>query len=327
MERIKEKKQLLTDKEIRSILPVAGLTVCAVLILAVSTDTFLSRQNLLNLFAKAASSQVMALGMALVLLSGYFDLTGGAVVVLSLVGCFNILPVHIFPAGTEILWVLAVGILLGALSGTFVVYCKMPSLLTSLVLIQIFRGLAFKLSEGDKISEMSRPFRWIGTVVTSGGIPVAAILVLLLTVIMQVILQKTVLGYHARGIGVNAEIAETAGVPVKKVVWKLYVFAGFFYGVSAILLAGRVGVISSSLADGQEMRVLAGVVLGGCSLSGGKGSFFGCYLGVLFLTIIDNAINLLNISSYWGQFLQGIIIFTAIWLDTRINYAGRRKRI
>lgn len=92
MERIKEKKQLLTDKEIRSILPVAGLTVCAVLILAVSTDTFLSRQNLLNLFAKAASSQVMALGMALVLLSGYFDLTGGAVVVLSLVGCFNILP-------------------------------------------------------------------------------------------------------------------------------------------------------------------------------------------------------------------------------------------
>ena len=77
MERIKEKKQLLTDKEIRSILPVAGLTVCAILILAVSTDTFLSRQNLLNLFAKAASSQVMALGMALVLLSGYFDLTGG----------------------------------------------------------------------------------------------------------------------------------------------------------------------------------------------------------------------------------------------------------
>ena len=82
MERIKEKKQLLTDKEIRSILPVAGLTVCAILILAVSTDTFLSRQNLLNLFSKAASSQVMALGMALVLLSGYFDLTGGAVVVL-----------------------------------------------------------------------------------------------------------------------------------------------------------------------------------------------------------------------------------------------------
>lgn len=270
----------------------------------------------------------MALGMALVLLSGYFDLTGGAVVVLSLVGCFRMLPpLHIFPAGTEIFGVLAVGILLGALSGTFVVYCKMPSLLTSLVLIQIFRGLAFKLLEGDKISEMSRPFRWIGTVVTSGGIPVAAILVLLLTVIMQVILQKTVLGYHARGIGVNAEIAETAGVPVKKVVWKLYVFAGFFYGVSAILLAGRVGVISSSLADGQEMRVLAGVVLGGCSLSGGKGSFLGCYLGVLFLTIIDNAINLLNISSYWGQFLQGIIIFTAIWLDTRINYAGRRKRI
>ncbi len=153
------------------------------LILAVSTDTFLSRQNLLNLFAKAASSQVMALGMALVLLSGYFDLTGGAVVVLSLVGCFRMLPpLHIFPAGTEIFGELAVGILLGVLSGTFVVYCKMPSLLTSLVLIQIFRGLAFKLLEGDKISEMSRPFRWIGTVVTSGGIPVAAILVLLLTV-------------------------------------------------------------------------------------------------------------------------------------------------
>ncbi|MEI3239176.1 MAG: hypothetical protein V8S32_03895 [Lachnospiraceae bacterium] len=70
------------------------------------------------------------------------------------------------------------------------------------------------------------------------------------------------------------------------------------------------------------------VVLGGCSLSGGgKGSFFGCYLGVLFLTIIDNAINLLNISSYWGRFLQGIIIFTAIWLDTQIVSAGRRKRI
>ena len=201
MERIKEKKQLLTDKEIRSILPVAGLTVCAILILAVSTDTFLSRQNLLNLFAKAASSQVMALGMALVLLSGYFDLTGGAVVVLSLVGCFRMLPpLHIFPAGTEIFGVLAVGILLGALSGTFVVYCKMPSLLTSLVLIQIFRGLAFKLLEGDKISEMSRPFRWIGTVVTSGGIPVAAILVLLLTVIMQVTLQKTVLIRENKGV-------------------------------------------------------------------------------------------------------------------------------
>lgn len=103
--------------------------------------------------------------------------------------------------------------------------------------------------------------------------------------------------------------------------------AGIFYGLSAWILAGRVGAVSSSLADGQEMTVLAGILIGGCSLSGGTGSFFGSYLGILFLTIVDNGVNLLNVSSYWVQSLQGVIILAAVMGDTLPRYRRRKEEL
>ena len=134
-----------------------------------------------------------------------------------------------------------------------------------------------------------------------GGIPAAALLALALTLFLQAVLRRTVFGYHVRAIGENAEIADASGIPVERLLRRLYLLAGIFYGLSAWILAGRVGAVSSSLADGQEMTVLAGILIGGCSLSGGTGSFFGSYLGILFLTIVDNGVNLLNVSSYWVQ--------------------------
>lgn len=223
--------------------------------------------------------------------------------------------------------ILALGALLGAGTGWLVARLRMPSLLTTLALMQIIRGLVLRLSSGTTVSGLSAGFRWLGTAVLPGGIPAAALLALALTLFLQAVLRRTVFGYHVRAIGENAEIADASGIPVEKLLRRLYLLAGIFYGLSAWILAGRVGAVSSSLADGQEMTVLAGILIGGCSLSGGTGSFFGSYLGILFLTIVDNGVNLLNVSSYWVQSLQGVIILAAVMGDTLPRYRRRKEEL
>lgn len=322
------KKMRRTDfKQFRRTLPVLLLILLASLFLTCRSHAFLTGPNLRNLFMKSAAAQVMACGVTFLLTAGEFDLSGGAVIALSGFLGASLIVRFDLPVIPAVILILALGALLGAGTGWLVARLRMPSLLTTLALMQIIRGLVLRLSSGTTVSGLSAGFRWLGTAVLPGGIPAAALLALALTLFLQAVLRRTVFGYHVRAIGENAEIADASGIPVEKLLRRLYLLAGIFYGLSAWILAGRVGAVSSSLADGQEMTVLAGILIGGCSLSGGTGSFFGSYLGILFLTIVDNGVNLLNVSSYWVQSLQGVIILAAVMGDTLPRYRRRKEEL
>ncbi|MDD6212765.1 MAG: ABC transporter permease [Clostridiales bacterium] len=305
-------------------MPICLAIIILALFIGWNSSAFFTLRNLQNLFMKAASAQIMAFGMTMLAIAGRLDLSGAAVMGLSLLLGLYGSSFFQLPAWLTILIILGLGALMGGLTGFFVAKIRMPSLLTTMAILQIFRGLFLRINEGTSYTEMGISFRWLGNGYIGGLVPVSFLLVLVLMVVFQFLLRKTVWGYHIRAIGEDDQVAKAAGIPVDRYVWKLFVYAGILYGLAAVVLAGRIGVVDSSLANGQEWTVLPGIVLGGCSLYGGKGSFLGSYLGILLLCMLDNGCNLMNVSSYWTQLIQGLIIFAAVFMDTLPKYWKER---
>lgn len=287
-------------------IPVIIMIILSSVVLAVVNPAFLTVQNFLNLLDKAAALQWMACGMTLVLLGGQIDLSGVSVMIFS-----GILGMMLMPGAAGIPLIMLIGILIGQVNGLLISRLRMPSLFTTLAMAMILDGLSVRLSQGQAIIA-EESIRFFGIVPGPGMFSVSALIVLPVMIALEVILRKTVGGYYIRAVGENEETAQAAGIRTNVVTVILFAAAGLFYSIGSISQIGRMGLISTSVANDREYMVLAGIVIGGCSLSGGKGSFLGAYLGVFFFCILENAFNLLEISSDWNRFFQGMIIMYAI---------------
>ena len=144
----------------------------------------------------------------------------------------------------------------------------------------------------------------------------SAIFTVVLFVIAHFVLSRTTFGHKVFAVGGNAEAARLAGIRVKRIIFATYGIAGFTAGISAIVLLGRLDSATPNAATGTELQVIAAVVIGGTSLFGGKGSMIGTFIGVLLIGVINNGLTLLNVSSFWVQFVQGALIFLAVLLDS-----------
>jgi ribose/xylose/arabinose/galactoside ABC-type transport system permease subunit len=185
------------------------------------------------------------------------------------------------------------------------------------------RGLTLQLSQGQSVYGLPGVLNWLGAA-EIGGIKVSAILTLLLFVLAHLVLSRTTFGHRVYAVGGNAEAARLAGINVKQVVFATYVLAGLCVGIAAIVLIGRLDSATPNAGTGTELQVIAAVVIGGTSLFGGKGSMVGTFVGVLLIGVINNGLTLLNVSSFWVQFVQGALIFLAVLLDS-FN-TGRLRR-
>lgn len=285
-----------------------------VLMLIVSgliTHNFFSVNNISNLLRQSAPIGLISMGMLLVILTGGIDLSVGSVV--AMIGvCFSLLSYEVyFPVAFGLS--LLIGLAMGAISGYLVAYRKIASFIVTLAMMSMIRGAGYLLSKGAPISVGSHSSSILtlgsGTII---GVPIAAIILMIVFLILYILLKYNVFGRVVQAIGSNEEAVRLSGIAVKRTKFMVYAICTLLTALAALLMVGRTGVGTPNIGIGLELDAIAAVVIGGASLAGGKGSVLNTLLGVFILSMIGNVMNLLDITSYLQQIIKGVIIIAAV---------------
>jgi ribose transport system permease protein len=281
---------------------------------AIVSDVFFTPTNLYNLVRQVTPVGIISMGMLLVILTGGIDLSVGSIVAMTGVLCA--LFTRTMPLYLAITAVLACGLAAGSISGYLVSVQKMAPFIATLALMSIIRGLGFIISKGAPVlvSENASFLTDFGSGNTL-GFPNPAIVLLLIFAIGSILLRYNVFGRLIIAIGSNEEAVRLSGIKVSVFKFSVYAITGFLSAVAGILTTARTAVGSPVMGSGMELDVIATVVIGGASLSGGKGSAINTLLGVLILGMIGNIMNLMNIPAYSQQVIKGLIIIFAVLLQ------------
>ncbi|MCF6367283.1 ABC transporter permease [Rhizobium halophilum] len=312
------------------VLSIAVFFVACLIFFSVTTDTFLTLGNILNVIRQAAPILVVAVAMTLVIITGGIDLSVGSQVALVNAVAAMILALG-YPWPVVVLGMLAFGALLGMAQGWFVAYQGIPAFIVTLAGLSILRGFALYLTQGYSIPIKDVPgFFAIGRGELL-SIPVPALIALGVALLGYGVIAYTKYGRQVVAVGSSLEAARRVGMPSKWIVASVYMISGIASALAGLLIAARLGSGSSNAAVGFELQVIAAVVLGGTSLMGGRGSILGTVLGTLTIAVIGNGLILMHISPFFTQIVTGAIILVAIWLNTKIfttnfRFGGKKVR-
>lgn len=296
-----------------------------VLILAFSllSPFFLSRSNLLNVMRQVSTNAICAVGMTMIIVLGDIDLSvGSSLAFLSVVGAmvFRALSAGIpgpAAAALTLAAVMAVGAAIGCFSGTITAKGRIPAFVTTLALMEGLRGLGYIITGGSPIAISSPDFKLFGSGWVADFIPIPVVVMLLVVLFGAFLTKHTRFGRHIYAIGGNEQASRWSGIHTARVKILVFTIAGALYGLAAMVLAGRLGGGYPATAVGSEMDAIAATILGGTSLSGGKGTILGTLIGVMIIGVINNGLTLLDVSTYWQQVLMGTIILVAVFFDLR----------
>lgn len=305
-----------------NIAPIIGALLVVSIALSFMSDVFLTGNNLSNIVTQSAVVGIAAVGATFVIITSGIDLSVGSN--MALAGFLGAQWAHHSDSGLlGILAILAVALAVGAFNGASVAWLGLAPFIVTLAVMGMARGLTLQFSQGQSVYELPDTLNWLGSAELA-GLKVSAIVTILLFLIGHLVLSRTTFGHRVYAVGGNADAARLAGINVKRVIFSTYVIAALCAGIAAIILVGRLDSATPNAATGTELQVIAAVVIGGTSLFGGKGSMIGTLVGVLLIGVINNGLTLLNVSSFWVQFVQGALIFLAVLLDS-FN-TGRLKR-
>ena len=316
-------RALLSAVADNSVTPILAALIIVSVVLSFMTDAFLTASNLSNIITQSAVVGIAAIGATFVIITGGIDLSVGSNVALA--GMVGALLAQATGNGLlGIAAVLVVSMLTGAFNGTSVTLLRLAPFIVTLASMGMARGLTLQLSQGQTVYGLPPVLDWLGAS-TVFGLGVSAIVTVILFVVAQLVLSRTTFGHMVYAVGGNREAARLAGIAVRRVTFICYLIAGLCAGIAAIVLLGRLDSATPNAATGLELQVIAAVVIGGTSLFGGKGSMIGTFIGVLLIGVINNGLTLLNVSSFWVQFVQGALIFLAVLLDS-FNTRRSKKR-
>lgn len=298
-------------------LPLALLLICGGLSLA--TPNFLTAQNLIIVLRQISINGMLAVGVTFVLLTGGVDLSLGSVLALS-----GVIAAHFAHPGDWPLFVpVLVGVLVGgACGGTnalVVTRGGVPPFIATLGMMTVARGLALVASGGKPVSNLSKPFCYLG----GGdvlGIPVPVAILVAVAAVTYVMLRHMRAGRHLYAVGGNEAAARASGLHVGRIKCFAYVACGALAGLAGVVLAARITTGQPNAGIAYELDAIAAAVIGGTSLAGGVGGVGGTVLGALLMGVINNGLDLLNVPSYYQQIVKGLIIVGAVWIDR----GGRR---
>jgi ribose/xylose/arabinose/galactoside ABC-type transport system permease subunit len=294
------------------ILIVLGLFV----VLSVITRTFFTASNLLNVLRQISINGILAIGMTFVVLTGGIDLSVGSIVAFCGIVSAGLIRDAKMPVLPVLAISLLIGIVMGVFNGYFVAFWNAAPFVVTLALMTIARGMTFVFSNGKPISPLTAAFLNIGRG-NIAGLPIPAFILLLVFVIGFVILKYFSIGRYLYAIGGNEDSATVSGINVRMVKVFAYAVSGCLCGLVAIILTSRVSVGMPQAAQSYELDAIAATVIGGTSLSGGRGRLWGTILGALLLGIVSNGLDLLNVSSFYQQIVKGLIILGAVLIDSK----------
>ncbi|HOA17160.1 MAG TPA: ABC transporter permease [Fervidobacterium sp.] len=292
--------------------------IALILVAGILSPAFLKIQNIINIFWQISYIGIIAIGMTFIMIGGGIDLSVGSF--MALMGALAIQTVNALgdTVGSVILSILitiAVGALLGAGSGFLVTKGRIPPFVVTLGAMAIYRSLVLNFANGGVYMSRSTKYSSIG-MMRILELPVPMIVFLIYVIIASIILERTKFGRYVYAIGANETAALYSAINVDKIRIATYVIGGISVSISAILISSMMGsVSSSSTGNGFELDAIAAAVIGGTSLSGGKGKIVGTFLGALVLGVINNMLVMLNVAVYLQGLVKGLIIISAVFLQ------------
>lgn len=296
--------------------PLLGLIILVVVITALN-NSFIAPSNIFNLLRQVSINGLIAFGMTFVILTGGIDLSVGSILALS-----SALTALLITNGVDPILALLIGALigaiLGAVNGILITFGKMAPFIATLATMTIFRGLTLVVTDGNPITNLGDNvlFQMFGKGYLL-GIPVPAVTMLIVFLVLYFVLHKTVFGKNTYAIGGNEKAAFISGIKVNKVKILIYSISGLMASIAGAILTSRLNSAQPTAGTSYELDAIAAVVLGGTSLTGGKGRIFGTLIGVLIIGVLNNGLNLLGVSSFYQQVIKGIVILIAVLIDRK----------
>ena len=295
-------------------------TVIALIILmaviTIINSNFLTANNLLNLLLQVTSNALIAFGMTFVILTGGIDLSVGSILALSSALTAGLLGSGM-PVTLAILISLILGCILGMMNGLLISYGKLAPFIVTLATMTIFRGATLVYTNGNPITKGLSDtflFQFLGQGYIV-GIPFPVIIMFIVFIVLYVLLHKTAFGKSVYAIGGNEKAAYISGVKLNKVKIIIYSISGIMASISGLIIASRLSSAQPTAGASYEMDAIAAVVLGGTSLSGGKGRILGTLIGALIIGVLNNGLNIIGVSAFWQQVVKGVVILIAVLID------------
>ena len=283
---------------------------------------FLTQNNLINVLRQTAMISIMAVAGTFVIASGQIDLTVGAVAAMSAMIVSLVLQKtdSIFLA---LVCGLTLGISSGLINGILVTKFRIPPFLATMGMMSVIRGSAMWITNTAAVPIKNMTFNKVFGIGNIGGLPVLILWTILFYIVGVIIFNKTIFGRHTLAVGGNEVSAGYSGIKIDKIKIIVFLMSGVFAAFAGILYAGRMQAGRFSFGEGDEMSVIAAVVLGGTSMSGGTGSVVGALVGSILMGVINNALILAGLSSAQQTIVRGVIIVVAVVLS---NLSQKQKR-
>ena len=309
-------KGIFMGASLKKMGPLFGLVLLSIG-LSIASPNFLTPSNLFSVLRQVSYSGLIAFGMTFIILIGGIDLSVGAI--LALVG---IVTASLIQAGMDPILASCIGLLLGAacgaINGLLVSFGRIAPFIATLATMILFRGIAQEYSQSKPISiNVDGFFNEIGSGYLFDTIPVPVVLMLLVYFMLWFVLKKTRFGRHVYALGGSEDVARISGLKVRSLKLWVYTLSGLMSGLAALVVTSRLSSASPNAGAMYEFDAIAAVVLGGTSLSGGRGWIFGTLVGVVLLGILSNGLNLLNVSSNYQLIIKGVVILFAVLLDRK----------
>jgi ribose transport system permease protein len=319
----------LSARRLQSLLALLVMVVA----LSLMTDRFLTVENGWNIFRQISVNLCLSIGMTLVIVSGGIDLSVGAVLALAGAVAASLLKtgmtlttlgVHLeFTVSGAIIAAVGTGALLGLANGFTITRLMLPPFVATLAMMSVARGLTLLYTGGFPITGLGSAFGFIGT----GdwlGIPMPVWIVTVLAVATTVLCHRTPFGRHLYAVGGSERAALLTGLRVKGIKVAVYVAGGAMSALAGVIVTARLDSAQPNAGLGYELDAIAAVVIGGTSLSGGRGTVAGTVLGCLIIGVLNNGLTLLNVSPFWQQIVKGLVIVVAVALD---RFGARAERL
>ena len=287
------------------------------LALTLLSDRFLTVNNFVNVLRQSTINGIIAVGMTLVILTAGIDLSVGSILALSSVITASMLQSGL-PVPAAILIGLGIGAFCGLINGVIITKASVPPFVTTLGMMTIARGFALVYTEGKPITGLPESFRFIGTG-SIGPIPTPIVIAAATFIIGYILLTRTSLGQFIYAIGNNPTAARYAGISVDLNITFVYLVSGLLAALAGLILTARLDSAQPTAGIAFEFSAIAAVVVGGTSFAGGQGGLGGTLIGVLIIAVLNNGLNLLNISSFYQPVVSGIVIALALLLHRAVG--------
>lgn len=315
----KSNKWTIENMNIGAIFRKYGLGIVLVIMvvaLSIVSESFFTSENLINVIRQISINGILALGMTFVILTGGIDLSVGSLVAVAGVVTGSIINNSPDSVGYAFFAGILVCAIFGMVSGLMVAKFNIAPFVATLSVMTIARGFSLVYSDGRPYVLTSKAFEFFGKGYM-GPIPIPVVILVAVTILMGVLLYFTKFGRYVCAVGGNENAAKVSGVNINKVKITVYTLCGALSGLAGVILASRINSGQPAIGNGYELDAVAAVVIGGTSLTGGVGSVIGTVMGFVIIGIINNGLNLLNVSSYYQLIVKGAIIAGAVILDQK----------